>query len=86
MFRRSTSKDINRIHPCEKPVRLYQWLLLNYAKPGDRILDTHCGSASSLIACDIMGFDAVGYEIDEEYYTKALERLRKHQAQGTLAL
>jgi site-specific DNA-methyltransferase (adenine-specific) len=77
------NKEI-RIHPTQKPVRLYQWLLLNYAKPGDRILDTHLGSGSSAIAADIMGYDFTGYEIDLEYYTAALARLRKHQSQGKL--
>ena len=64
-----------RIHPTQKPVALYKWLLSNYAKPGDKILDTHVGSASSLIACYDMGFDYVGFEIDEEYYQQAKARL-----------
>ena len=71
----------NRIHPTQKPVALYKWLLTNYAKPGDLILDTHVGSASSLIACHDLGFSAVGFEIDEEYYRISLERLQKHQRQ-----
>ena len=70
-----------RIHPTQKPVALYKWLLTNYAKPGDLILDTHVGSASSLIACHDLGFDAVGFELDPDYYQASLERLQKHQRQ-----
>ena len=70
-----------RIHPTQKPVALYKWLLKNYAKPGDKILDTHVGSASSLIACYDMGFDAVGFEIDADYFRMATERLEEHKAQ-----
>ena len=73
-------KDM-RIHPTQKPVALYKWLLTNYAKPGDKILDTHVGSASSLIACYDMGFDYVGFEIDEEYYLQAKARLDEVKAQ-----
>jgi len=64
-----------RIHPTQKPIDLYKWLLKNYAKEGDIILDTHVGSASSLIACEDMGFEYVGYEIDEDYYKAASKRL-----------
>lgn len=70
-----------RIHPTQKPVALYRWLLANYAKPGDLILDTHVGSASSLIACHDLGFSAVGFEIDEEYYRISRERLENHMKQ-----
>ena len=70
-----------RIHPTQKPVKLYEWLLSNYAKPGDRILDTHVGSASSLIACHRGGFEYWGYEIDEVYYKQASERLEREKAQ-----
>jgi site-specific DNA-methyltransferase (adenine-specific) len=73
-----------KIHPTQKPVALYQWLLKNYAKPGDRILDTHLGSGSSAIAADIMGFDFVGYEIDEDYYKAALDRFTRHKQQCVL--
>ena len=68
-------------HPCEMPVALYTWLLDNYAKQGDRILDTHIGSGSIAIACHNMGFDLVGYELDEDYYNAALNRLHDHQQQ-----
>ena len=70
-----------RIHPTQKPVALYKWLLTNYAKQGDKILDTHVGSASSLIACYDLGFDYVGFEIDKEYYRLAKERLAAEMAQ-----
>lgn len=70
-----------RIHPTQKPVALYEWLLNNYAKQGDKILDTHVGSASSLIACYNLGFEYVGFELDEDYYKMACKRLeaRKNQ-------
>ena len=67
----------NRVHPTQKPVSLYRWLLENYAKPGQLILDTHVGSASSLIACESMGFDYVGFEIDPDYYAAAKNRMSK---------
>jgi len=67
----------NKIHPTQKPVALYRWLLENYAKPGQLILDTHVGSASSLIACESMGFDYVGFEIDPDYYAAAKNRMSK---------
>ena len=70
-----------RFHPTQKPVALYKWILSNYAKPGDKILDTHVGSASSLIACYDLGFDYVGFEIDEEYYKLASKRLEEVTAQ-----
>ena len=73
-----------RIHPTQKPVALYHWLLNNYAKEGDKILDTHVGSASSLIACHDMGFEYLGFELDEGYYRMASERLEAHKAQLTL--
>ena len=66
-----------KIHPTQKPVKLYRWILENYAKPGQLILDTHVGSASSLIACESMGFDYVGFEIDPDYYADAKKRMSK---------
>ena len=74
----------NRIHPTQKPVKLYEWLLDNYAKEGDRILDTHLGSGSIAIACHNRGYSLDAYEIDEEYYNAAAERLRVHQSQLTM--
>lgn len=73
-----------RIHPTQKPVALYKWLLKNYAKQGDKILDTHVGSASSLIACYDMGFDAVGFELDADYYKASKERLEDFMRQPRL--
>ena len=75
------SNENNRIHPTQKPIALYKWLLSNYAKPGDKILDTHVGSASSLIACHHMGFEYWGFELDADYYRAATERLNKVKAQ-----
>jgi site-specific DNA-methyltransferase (adenine-specific) len=73
-------------HPTEKPIALYKWLLKNYAKEGDLILDTHVGSASSLIACEDMGFDYVGYELDKEYYDNAVKRITQYRSQLKLAI
>jgi len=74
----------DKIHPTQKPIELYTWLLQNYAHRGDKILDTHVGSASSLIACHRMGFEYWEFELDESYYKAASERLAKEQAQQTL--
>jgi site-specific DNA-methyltransferase (adenine-specific) len=73
--------DNTRIHPTQKPVKLYQWLLDKYAKDGDKILDTHLGSGSSAIAAHYAGFDFVGTELDEHYYQAAKERFKKETAQ-----
>lgn len=70
-----------RIHPTQKPVKLYEWILTHYAKQGDIILDTHVGSASSLVACHALGFDYIGCEIDEHYYNLANERLELEKSQ-----
>lgn len=78
------TNEPQRIHPTQKPVKLYQWILTKYAKPGDKILDTHVGSGSSLIACARMGFEAWGFETDEHYYKEATERINRELAQGTL--
>ena len=73
-----------KIHPTQKPVALYKWLLKNYAKPGDKILDTHVGSASSLIACYEYGFDFIGFEIDKDYYEAAQKRLQAVMSQVSM--
>ena len=73
-----------RFHPTQKPVCLYEWLLRHYAKPGDKILDTHVGSGSSLIACYNMGFEYLGFELDKEYFMKATERIENIKAQCRL--
>lgn len=78
----SVQKD--RIHPTQKPVELYMWLLDRYAHPGDKILDTHVGSASSLIACHRMGCAYVGYEIDKQYHNDALTRLQAEMKQVSI--
>ena len=74
----------DKIHPTQKPVALYKWLLTNYAKPGQTILDTHLGSGSSAIACDVFGFDLTAFEIDKEYIEGATDRLIRHRTQGVL--
>ena len=78
------AKQVKRIHPTQKPVALYKWLLKNYAKEGDRILDTHLGSGSSRIAAHDMGFDFVGYEIDKDYFDAQEKRFANHIKQGNL--
>ena len=70
-----------KIHPTQKPVILYEWLLMNYAKEGDKILDTHLGSGSIAIACHNLGFDLTACELDTEYYNNALKRIEQHQSQ-----
>lgn len=75
------SKNEKRIHPTQKPVPLYKWLLMKYATVGDKILDTHVGSASSLIACHEMGFEFMGFEIDKDYYKKSSIRLENIRSQ-----
>ena len=79
------SKAGTKIHPTQKPVDLYKWLLKNYAKEGDLILDTHMGSGSSYIACLDMGFDYIGYEIDEDYFAAIEKRVYQFTRQTTLA-
>lgn len=78
------NNDPNRIHPTQKPVKLYEWLLDNYAKEGDKILDTHLGSGSIALACHNRKFDLDAWEIDEEYYNNAVERLDTHKSQLTI--
>lgn len=78
------NRTSDKIHPTQKPVALYKWLLKNYAKQGDKILDTHVGSASSLIACYDMGFDAVGFELDPDYYATSKRRLEDFMRQPKL--
>lgn len=75
------SKNEKRIHPTQKPVALYKWLLDKYAKQGDRILDTHFGSGSIAIACHDYGFELIACELDQEYYQSAIDRIRRHTNQ-----
>ena len=77
------NKEI-RIHPTQKPVKLYEWILMNYAKEGDKILDTHRGSASLDIACHNLGFDLVTCEIDTDYFNDGNKRLKQHQNQQVM--
>lgn len=73
-----------KIHPTQKPIALYKWLLKNYAKPGDKILDTHLGSGSSRIAAYDMGFDFYATELDADYFAAQEERFQRHIKQGQL--
>lgn len=75
------NKEGEQIHPCQKPIKLYEWLLMNYANKGDKILDTFLGSGSIAIACHNLGFDLEGYELDKDYYDNALKRIKEHQRQ-----
>lgn len=72
------------IHPTQKPIKLYEWILMNYTKEGDKILDTHLGSGSIAIACHNLGYDLEGYELDKEYFEAATKRLKQHQQQLTI--
>jgi site-specific DNA-methyltransferase (adenine-specific) len=74
----------NRIHPTQKPVKLYEFLLMHYAKEGDKVLDTHLGSGSIAIACHNLGYSLTACELDKDYYEAAIKRLKQHQAQQTL--
>ena len=73
--------QVDKVHPTQKPIPLYDWILQNYAKEGDKILDTHLGSGSIAIACHNLGFELTACELDTEYYNNALKRLKQHQAQ-----
>ena len=77
------NKEI-RIHPTQKPVKLYEWLLMNYAKEGDKILDTHLGSGSIAIACHNLKYDLTACELDKEYYDAAIKRIEQHKQQLTM--
>lgn len=84
IFRKSVQDEKDKIHPTQKPVKLYKWLLHNYAKEGDKILDTHLGSGSSAIAAHSMGFDFVGCELDKDYYDAACKRFKEQTMQQKL--
>jgi site-specific DNA-methyltransferase (adenine-specific) len=77
------NKEI-RIHPTQKPVALYKWILDKYAKEGDKILDTHLGSGSIAIACHDYKFNLTACELDKEYFDKAMQRINNHMAQQKL--
>lgn len=86
IYRGSANRGGHGIHPTQKPVALYRWLLNLYAKPGDVILDTHVGSGSSLIAFEETGHDYLGFEINKEYYDAAVQRLEDFNAQIRMEL
>lgn len=83
-FNYNSAANRERIHPTQKPVTLYKWLLDKYAKPGDKILDTHLGSGSIAIACHDYGFDLTACELDPEYFASAIKRIENHTAQVKL--
>jgi site-specific DNA-methyltransferase (adenine-specific) len=81
IFRYSVLTEKDKFHPTQKPVALYKWLLKNYAKEGDKILDTHCGSGSIAIACYDLKFDLDATELDAEYFEKMMKRYNDHKSQ-----
>ena len=84
MLQQDMKNKEKRIHPTQKPVKLYEWLLMNYAKEGDKILDTHLGSGSIAIACHNLKFDLTACELDKEYFDSAMKRITKHKQQLTM--
>lgn len=84
MLQQNMKNKETRIHPNQKPVALYEWLLINYAKQGDKILDTHGGSFSHAIACHDLGFELTIIEKDKDYFDAAIKRLKQHQRQQVL--
>ena len=83
-YYKANIENKGKIHPTQKPVALYKWLLKNYAKEGDSILDTHLGSGSSVIACLEMGFSITGFELDKEYFQAMQQRINQYTAQGRM--
>jgi len=83
-FKYNPASDRPKAHPTQKPVQLYKWILDKYAKPNDKILDTHLGSGSIAIACHDYGFDLTACELDKEYYDKAIQRIINHTNQQKL--
>jgi len=84
MWSLSVLKERGKIHPTQKPIELYEWLLINNAKEGDKILDTHLGSGSIAIACHNLGYDLTACELDKDYYDAAMKRIEQHKAQQRL--
>ncbi len=76
--------DGKKKHPTQKPIKLYEWLLMRYAKENDKILDTHLGSGSIAIACHNLGFELTGCELDKDYYEAAMKRIQQHKQQQRL--
>ena len=85
-YSRAQNNKTDRIHVCQKPVELYKWLLHNYAKPNDKIIDTHLGSGSIALACEEYGYDLTACEIDKEYFDGAVQRLKDFRTQPRLPL
>lgn len=81
MLQQDMKNKEKRIHPTQKPVKLYEWLLMNYAKESDKILDTHLGSGSIAIACHNLGYDLTACELDKQYYDAAIKRIEQHKQQ-----
>lgn len=81
MLQEDMKNKETRIHPTQKPVKLYEWLLMNYAKEGDKILDTHLGSGSIAIACNNLGYELTACELDKEYYEASIKRIENHISQ-----
>jgi site-specific DNA-methyltransferase (adenine-specific) len=82
MFRYSAYRNKSeKFHPTQKPSELYEWLLMNYAKEGDKILDTHLGSGSIALACHNLGYDLTACELDKDYYDAAIKRIEQHKQQ-----
>lgn len=86
MLQQDMKNKEKRIHPTQKPVQLYKWILRNYAKPTGKIIDTHVGSGSSIIAFEDFGCEYIGFEIDKDYYEAATKRIEQHKSQLTLNL
>ena len=84
MWSLSVLKEKGKIHPTQKPIELYEWLLINNANEGDKILDTHLGSGSIAIACHNLGYDLTACELDKDYYNAAIKRIEQHKAQQRL--
>jgi site-specific DNA-methyltransferase (adenine-specific) len=84
IFKGIGNTNYTTIHPTQKPIKLYKWILKNYAKAGNTILDTHLGSGSSRIACHDMGFEFTGYEIDKDYFDAQEKRFNNHILQQSL--
>ena len=80
----NATTESRKIHPTQKPVALYRWILQNYAKPGDKIIDTHSGSGSCAIACYLEKFEFLAIEKDEDYYKASVKRLEEIRSQGVL--
>lgn len=84
IYKKRTQGQEQRFHPTQKPIALYRWLLKNYAKEGDKILDTHLGSGSSRIAAHMEGYDFTGYELDTDYFNASVKRFNEYKLQTTL--